>query len=91
MKKSSRKRSSRARSKNARRIAQDEILPEYDFSGGVRGKYARQFREGTNLILLEPDLAERFPDSAAVNRALRALVEIADAPKVGRTRRRRTA
>lgn len=87
-KKSSRKRSRRARSKNARR---NDILPEYDFSGGVRGKYARRFRERTNLILLEPDLAQRFPDSAAVNRALRALVEIADAPKAGRTRRRRTA
>lgn len=91
MKKSSRKRPSRARSKTTRRIARDDILPEYDFSGGVRGKYARRFREGTNLILLEPDLAQRFPDSAAVNRALRALVEIADAPKAGRARRRRTA
>jgi hypothetical protein len=88
MKKSSRKGSSRARSKNARRSALDEMLPEYNFSGGVRGKYARRFRDGTNLILLEPDLAERFPDSVAVNRALRALVEIADAPKADRTRRR---
>lgn len=91
MKKNSRKRSSRTRSTKARRIARDDIRPEYDFSGGVRGKYARQFREGTNLILLEPDLAARFPDSAAVNRALRALVEIADTPKAGPTRRRRTA
>ena len=91
MKTSRRKRSSRARSTKARPIARNDILPEYDFSGGVRGKYARRFRAGTNLILLEPDLAERFPDSAAVNRALRALVEIADAPKAGRTRRRRTA
>jgi hypothetical protein len=77
MKKTSRKRSSR-----------DDILPEYDFSSGARGKYARRVLEGTNLILLEPDLAERFTDSAAVNRALRALVEIADAPKAGRRRRR---
>ena len=91
MKTSTRQRPSRARSKNVRRTVRDDMLPEYDFSGGVRGKYARRFREGTNLVLLEPDLAERFPDSAAVNRALRGLVEIADAAKPGRTRRRRTA
>ena len=69
----------------------DEMRNHYDFSEGVRGKYARRFREGTNLILLDPDLAGRFRDSAAVNRALRGLVEIADATKAGRTRRRRTA
>lgn len=44
---------------------------EYDFTGGVRGKYARRFAEGTNLVLLDPDLARCFPDSKAVNRALR--------------------
>ena len=91
MKKSKRKGPSRARSKNVRRTRHDDMLPEYDFSGGMRGKYARRFREGTNLVLLEADLAERFPDSAAVNRALRGLVEIADAVKPSRTRRRRTA
>ena len=44
---------------------------EYDFSGGVRGKYARRFAQGTNLVVLDPDVAAAFPDSAAVNRALR--------------------
>jgi hypothetical protein len=91
MKKSNRRPSRSARPKRSRRVRSDELRPEYDFSGGVRGKYARRFRQGTNLILLEPDLAKRFPDSTAVNRALRALVEIADAPRAGRSRRRRTA
>jgi len=54
----------------------DEILDEYDFSGGVRGKYAEQYRQGTNIILLDPDVAEVFPDSASVNQALRAIAEI---------------
>jgi hypothetical protein len=50
---------------------------EYDFSGGVRGKYVDRYRQGVNVILLEPELAEAFPDSKAVNDALRALLEIA--------------
>ncbi len=56
----------------------DELREEYDFSGGVRGKYAARYAEGTNLVLVDPDLAQRFPDSAAVNKALRQLVEIVD-------------
>ena len=51
---------------------------EYDFSKGVRGKYYAKFNEGTNRILLEPDVARGFKDSAAVNEALRALVKAAD-------------
>ena len=51
-----------------------DLLPEYDFSGGVRGKYAGRFAAGTNLVKLEPDVAKVFPDSASVNRALRRLV-----------------
>lgn len=54
-----------------------EILDEYDFSKGVRGKYAVRFAEGTNLIVLDPDVAESFPNSESVNRALRALIEVA--------------
>ena len=49
----------------------DDMLPEYDFSGGVRGKYYERYRQGTNLVLLEADVAEAFPDSEAVNAALR--------------------
>jgi hypothetical protein len=49
---------------------------EYDFSKGVRGKYAQRFGEGTNVVVLAPEVAEIFPDSDAVNDALKALVEI---------------
>jgi len=49
---------------------------EYDFSAGVRGKYVERFRQGTNVVLLDPELAEAFPDSKSVNDALRALVAI---------------
>ncbi len=55
----------------------EEMLPEYDFSKGVRGKYARRYAEGTNIVVLSPDLVRFFPDSESVNRALRALVEVA--------------
>ena len=54
-----------------------EMRAEYDFSGGVRGKYVDRYRQGTNVVLLDPELAEAFPDSKAVNDALRALVAIA--------------
>jgi hypothetical protein len=50
---------------------------EYDFSQGARGKYAKRYAEGTNVVVLSPDVAEFFPDSDAVNSALRVLVEIA--------------
>ena len=58
----------------------DELRTEYDFAalkGGVRGKYARQYQEGTNLILLAPDVAEFFRDNTSVNEALRSLIGIA--------------
>ena len=58
--------------------ADPDMLEEYDFSGGVRGKYAKRYAEGTNIVVLDPDLAERFKDSESVNRALRELVELAD-------------
>ena len=54
-----------------------DMLAEYDFSQGVRGKYAQRYSEGTNIVALSPDVAEFFPDSEAVNAALRALIEIA--------------
>jgi len=53
-----------------------EMREEYDFSGGVRGKYAERYVEGTNLVRLDPDVRKVFPDSESVNRALRALVRI---------------
>lgn len=59
---------------------EDELRPEYDFSkmaGGVRGKYVERYRSGTNLVLLEPDVAQAFPTDASVNEALRLLIQIA--------------
>jgi hypothetical protein len=70
----------------------DDLRPEYDLSqlkGGVRGKYYRQATAGTNLMLIEPELAEVFRDSESVNRALRLLVDTAEA--AGPTRRRHRA
>ena len=54
-----------------------EMRVDYDFSGGVRGKYVDRYRQGTNVVLLDPELADAFPDSKSVNDALRALVAIA--------------
>jgi len=59
---------------------EDEMRPEYNFSelkGRVRGKYAERYREGTNLVLLDPDVAAAFPDARAVNEALRLLMDVA--------------
>ncbi len=62
----------------------DELRPEYDLStllsGGVRGKYAAQYQEGTNLVLLAPDVAAAFPSAEAVNEALRLVLRIARIP-----------
>ena len=66
------------------------MRPEYDLSqlkGGVRGKYYQRATAGTNLVLIEPDLAELFPNSESVNRALRLLAETAQAAT--NTKRRR--
>jgi hypothetical protein len=57
--------------------SQTAMRPEYDFHGGVRGKYAKRFSEGSNLILLDPDVAKLFPDSKSVNDALRAIAQVA--------------
>ena len=58
----------------------DDLRPEYDLSklkGGVRGKYYRQVTAGTNLVLIEPELIDVFPDTESVNRALRLLANTA--------------
>ena len=51
--------------------AADERRPDYDLRGGVRGKYYERYKQGTNVVLLEPDVAKVFRDSATVNKALR--------------------
>jgi hypothetical protein len=53
-----------------------EMLDEYDFRGGVRGKYAGRFASGSNVVVLDPDVAQVFKDSESVNKALRALAGI---------------
>jgi len=58
----------------------DELLPEYNFdemSGGVRGKYAQAYRQGTNLARLDPDVAQAFKTDKSVNEALRAILRVA--------------
>jgi hypothetical protein len=58
-----------------------ELRVEYDLSklkNRVRGKYVERFQQGTNLILLEPEIAKAFPDSEAVNNALRMLIQVAE-------------
>jgi len=64
----------------------DELRPEYDLrellKGGVQGKYADRFREGTNLVLLDQDVAEAFPSDEAVNKALRLVIQLKKLPRV---------
>jgi len=54
----------------------DEMRNHYDFSGGVRGKYARRYAEETNVVVLDPDVARLFPNAEAINETLRAVAEI---------------
>jgi hypothetical protein len=72
---------------------EDELRQEYDASqlrNGARGKYAERYKSGTNLALLEPDVAAAFPDDESVNEALRMLMRVADSSAKGTVRRRRT-
>ena len=64
----------------------DDLRPEYDFAsmkGGVRGKYAKRFREGTNIVLIDPEMTEAFPTEAAVNEALRGVLNTVRAVRNG--------
>jgi hypothetical protein len=68
--------------KNTEQRSNDEMRPEYDFAsmkGGVRGKYYEQYRKGTNVVLIEPDVAAAFPAEGAVNEALRGILGTARA------------
>ena len=65
--------------KKANQKLKDDIRPEYDFAsmkGGVRGKYVKKYRAGTNLVLLDPEVARAFPTDAVVNQALRAVLSV---------------
>jgi hypothetical protein len=67
--------------------ADNGMLAEYDFSKGVRGKYAARFKSGTNIVVLEPDVAEVFSDSRLVNETLRAVARVARRPNLRPARR----
>ena len=75
--------------KNEDRSENDELREEYDLGSlgpGVRGKYFERATSGTNLVLLDPDVARAFPSQEAVNKALRMLAEVAEASSSGRSR-----
>lgn len=75
--------------KKAKKVAADELRPEYkrsDFGALVRGKYAEKLKRNSNVVVLDPEVARLFPNAAAVNAALRSLAEIAQ--RAGSARRR---
>jgi hypothetical protein len=76
-----------------KRASDKDMLPEYDFSAGVRGKYVGRFSKGSNVVVLDRDVQKLFPDSASVNAALRALgkaVEVTQRPRRSTDRSTRT-
>jgi hypothetical protein len=84
MKKTARKSTTRSP-----RVAEDDILPEYDFSRGRPNPYAKRIAHDAVMVVLDPDVARLFPDAAAVNEALRALGRIAQrAPRKSRSKSR---
>lgn len=78
--------------KKSRGGKDDDLRPEYNLRQllrtGVQGKYAKRYRQGTNLVLLEPEVARAFPTDSAVNQALRLVIRL---NKVPRPRRRSAA
>jgi hypothetical protein len=65
----------------------DTLRPEYDFSKGVRGLTAARYAQGTNIVVVDPDVRDVFPDSAAVNDALRALAPVIRRRRVAKRRK----
>jgi hypothetical protein len=70
--------------KNDKSELEDELRPEYDLrqllQEGIRGKYAERYRAGTNLVRLDPDVAQAFPDEEAINDALRLVIQLTKLP-----------
>ena len=62
-------------SRKSLKVSEPQMRSEYDFSGAVRGKYYKRYLEGTNVVVLEPDVAKRFKDSASVNKVLRTFLK----------------
>lgn len=73
--------------KESSNSVEDDLRPEYDLGellkGGVRGKYAEQYRAGVNLVRLDSDVAQAFPTEEAVNEALRLVMKMAELPVKG--------
>jgi hypothetical protein len=69
-------------------VDKDTMRPEYDFSKAVRGVTAARYAEGTNVVLLDPDVAEIFPDTRAVNEALRTMARVTRTTLRQRSRKR---
>ena len=80
--------------KTSAKRSNDDLRPEYDLlqlKGGVRGKYYREATAGTNLVLIEPELASVFPNTESVNRALRLLADTAESATAKKSVRRKAA
>jgi hypothetical protein len=73
------------RKRVSQRADRDTMRPHYDFREGVRGKYVSRYRAGTNVVVLDPDVAAVFSSAIAVNRALRTLLEVVP-PRPARSR-----
>lgn len=71
--------------KENKQCPEDDLRPEYDLKSllksGIRGKYAQRFQEGTNIVVLDPDVARVFSNSEAVNEALRLVIQLRKIPK----------
>ena len=86
--------SERHTSRKPLKASEPEMRTEYDFSGAVRGKYLKRYLEGTNVVVLEPDVAKRFRNSGSVNEALRTYLKSekrGPATRSTRTPRKRAA
>ena len=71
--------------------SRDDMRSEYDFSGGVRGRFYKEYMKGTNVVVLDPDVAEMFPDSATANEALRLLAQLAKRQIKNKPKKAKTA
>jgi len=78
-------------SRKINRKSKDDMRPEYDFTGGVRGKFYKEYMRGANVVLLDPDVAAVFPDAVTVNNALRSLAQLAKRQIKRRARKTKTA
>ncbi len=67
-------------------MKKDEMLEEYDFSNGIRGKYTKEYNDGVNIIKLDKDVRKIFPDAESVNNALRTLINLIPKNKNDTTR-----